>query len=304
MELRQLRYFEAVARHRHFSRAADELHVAQSALSHQVAQLEGELGVRLLDRTTRSVALTDAGQLIVARARLTLAEIDAMHNDVDALRGLVTGRLAIGALLFGGRLDIPAVIADFARQHPGIDLQLREGTAGRMAAMLRDGTLDLAFALEPPVCVPELASVPLTREELAVVTSAHHPLAARRTVGIRELAEEELIMYEHGSSTRARIEAAFLRAGITPRIVLEVNDLALTRSLVARGLGVAILPRTFADLPGQPVEVRPFRPVLSMPVVLWSRSGAHLSSAAHAFMQFAQAAANELSGPAPRDRRR
>ena len=294
MELRQLTYLEAVVRHSHFSRAADELHVAQSALSHQIAQLERELGVRLLDRTTRSVRPTEAGELVAVRARAVLAEVGAIRSDIDSLAGLVHGRLAVGALLFGGRLDIPALIADFAGRHPGIELQLREGTAGRMAAMLRDGTLDLAFALDPPNRPPELEAMPLTREELAIVTAPGHRLMNRRAVAIDALATEQLTMFEPGSSTRERIDEAFAQAGITPRIALEVNDLALTRQLVSRGLGVAILPRTFADLPGPPVGVRPFAPSLTMPVVLWSRSGRHLSSAAEAFVQFARAAAQAL----------
>jgi DNA-binding transcriptional LysR family regulator len=113
MEIRQLRYFEAVARHRHFTRAAEELHLAQSALSHQVRGLERELGVELLRRTTRSVQATEAGELVAARARTILAEVDALRGDVDELRGLVRGRVAIGALLFGGELDIPAILASF-----------------------------------------------------------------------------------------------------------------------------------------------------------------------------------------------
>src|SRR5581483_6516252 len=113
MELRRLRYFEAVARHRHFTRAAEELHVAQSALSHQVRALEQELGVGLLNRTTRSVEPTEAGRLVAARARAIMAETDALVQEVGELRGLARGRVTIGALLFGGRLDIPALLADF-----------------------------------------------------------------------------------------------------------------------------------------------------------------------------------------------
>src|SRR5947209_20401500 len=125
MELRQLVYFEAVARHRHFSRAADELHLAQSALSQQVARLERELGVQLLRRTTRSVEPTEAGELVALRARTILAETGALHADVDALRGLTRGTLAVGALLFGGGLDIPQLLVSFIHAFPGVDGGLR-----------------------------------------------------------------------------------------------------------------------------------------------------------------------------------
>src|SRR5437588_8624269 len=105
VELRQLRYFECVARHRHFTRAADELHVAQSALSHQVRRLERELGVELLQRTTRSVEPTQAGELVGRRARTMLEQAAVLAGEVDELRGLVRGRVTVGALLFGGELD-------------------------------------------------------------------------------------------------------------------------------------------------------------------------------------------------------
>src|SRR5947208_15898440 len=124
MELRQLRYFEAVVRRRHFTRAAEELHVAQSALSHQVRQLERELGVELLRRTTRSVEPTEAGALVAARARAVLAQTDALHSEIDELRGLVRGRLTVGAMLFGGELDIPTLLASFTTAFPDVEVEI------------------------------------------------------------------------------------------------------------------------------------------------------------------------------------
>src|SRR5258708_464249 len=122
MELKHLRYFEAVARHRHFTRAADELHVAQSAISHQVRRLEEELGVELLDRTTRSVEPTQAGELVAARARVILAGAAALRDEVDELRGLVRGRVTVGALMFGGELDIPALLGSFTSTYPQVEV--------------------------------------------------------------------------------------------------------------------------------------------------------------------------------------
>jgi LysR family transcriptional regulator, transcription activator of glutamate synthase operon len=288
MELRHLRYFEAVARHRHFTRAADELHVAQSALSHQVRRLEDELGIELLHRTTRSVEPTEAGTLVAARARTILAEAQALREEVDELRGLVRGRVTIGALLFGGELDIPALLASFTSTFPQVDVGLREGTAQRMIDGLEDGSIDLAFVLEAGVR-EEFDRVALSSEELAVVMSPGHPLAATTPMRISALADQRLIGFEHGSSVRELVDAAFKRAGIEPRIALEGNDLALVRSLVAQGIGIAILPRTFAELPGPPVALRPLSPALKMVVALWWRRGRHLSPAARAFVDFARA---------------
>jgi LysR family transcriptional regulator, transcription activator of glutamate synthase operon len=129
MDVRQLRCVEAVARHRHFTRAADELHVAQSALSHQVSRLESELGIALFDRTSRRVTPTEAGLAIAARARRVLAELDEARQEVDQLRGVLRGRIWIGPLLRAGDLDVPGVLARFSQEHPGLEVGLREGIA-------------------------------------------------------------------------------------------------------------------------------------------------------------------------------
>src|SRR6266542_4886118 len=124
MELRQLRGVEAVARHRHFTRAAEELHVAQSALSHQIRRLEQELGTPLFERTRRRVRTTEAGRSIAARARRVLAEVDGARQEIDELRGVVRGRIWVGALLPAGELDVPRLLARFSRAHPGVEVSL------------------------------------------------------------------------------------------------------------------------------------------------------------------------------------
>lgn len=287
MDIRQLRYLEAVARHRHFTHAASELHVAQSALSHQVRQLERELGVELLRRTTRSVEPTEAGALVAARARAVLAETDALRSEIDELRGLVRGRLTVGAMLFGGELDIPAILAGFTESFPHVEIGIREGTAKRMLAMLRDGSLDVTFALEaePPDGVDRLE---LSSEELTAVTSVDHPLAGRRALRLSSLAEHPLIAFAPGSSTRQLLDAALAGAGVEPRVAVESSDLTLIRSLAARGLGVAVLPRSFVELPGPSVSFAPLSPSLRMRVVLWWPTARRLSPAARAFVEFAR----------------
>ncbi|HWE33101.1 MAG TPA: LysR substrate-binding domain-containing protein [Solirubrobacteraceae bacterium] len=302
MELRHLRYFEAVARHRHFTRAADELHVAQSALSHQVRRLEQELGIELLDRTTRTVEPTQAGTMVAARARVILEHAAALREEVDELRGLVRGRVTIGALLFGGELDIPALLAAFTGAYPDVEVGLREGTVQRMVDGLLDGTIDVAFILESEQR-DAFERIELSSEELVVVMSPGHALVGKRPISVRSLAGERLIGFEHGSSVRQLVDGAFARAGVQPTIALEGNDLALVRSLVAQGIGLAILPRTFAELPGPPVVVRPLGPSLRMAVALWWRRGRHLSPAARAFVEFARERASATPrAPRPRGR--
>jgi LysR family transcriptional regulator, transcription activator of glutamate synthase operon len=288
MDIRQLRYFEAVARHRHFTRAADELHVAQSALSHQIRQLERELGVELLQRTTRSVQLTDAGELVTSRARTLISELDALRGEIDELRGLVRGHVTVGAHLFGGQLDIPAVLYRFTAAHPGIEIGLREGTAQRMTEMLEDGSLDVSFALEAETPV-DVERVELSSEELAVAMSPRHALGGDGPLAIEQLEGHRLIAFQRGSSTRQVVDGALSAAHIEPPIALEANDFALVRGLVARGVGLAILPRSFLELPGPRIAFRPLTPTLRMTVALWWRRGRRLSPAAQAFVQFVAA---------------
>lgn len=143
--------------------------------------------MELLRRTTRSVAPTEAGELVAARARAVLAETAALRGEIDELRGLTRGHVNVGAMLFGGQLDIPAIIASFTSSFPDVEVGLREGTAQRMLEMLADGSLDVAFALEvrPPDGVERLE---LSSEELAVATSTDHALAGSEPLPVQALA--------------------------------------------------------------------------------------------------------------------
>jgi len=295
MELRQLRYLEAVARHGHFTRAAGELHVAQSAVSHQVRRLERELGIDLLERTTRSVELTAAGRVAVARARAALAEADGIAGELDELRGLLRGTILIGALLPAGPLDLPALLAAFSRRYPGIEIEFREGTASYMREQLLQGALDAAFVLEADRQPPELGRLDLSEAEMVLAMSPDHPLAAKSPLPIERLHGENLIAFRRGSSVRLALDRALERAGAQPRIALEGSDLLLIRALAAQGFGVAVLPRSFAEFPGPPLSVRSLKPVIRLPLVLLWRKRRALSPAARAFLDFVR---TEASGSA------
>src|SRR5881392_2941587 len=145
MELRQLRYLVAVADERHFTRAAAREHIAQPALSQQIRRLEEQVGLALVERTTRSVALTDAGELLVARARRILNELDAAQAELQALTGVQIGRVTVGVLHTMGPVDVSLVLALFRDLHPGVELTVREQSSEELAEMLRVDELDLAF---------------------------------------------------------------------------------------------------------------------------------------------------------------
>jgi DNA-binding transcriptional LysR family regulator len=164
-----------------------------------------------------------------------------------------------------------------------------------MLEMFAEGSIDLAFALE--IQPPEgLERLELSIEEVAVVMSPEHPLAKRHSLTPALLTGQPLIAFERGASVRWLVDDAFERAGVTPEIALECNDLALVRSLVAQGIGLAIIPRSFAELPGPEIAVRRLQPRLRITVALWWRRGRHLSPAARAFVEFARARRPAPSG--------
>jgi DNA-binding transcriptional LysR family regulator len=290
MELRQLRTFEAVARHRSFTRASEELMVAQPAVSQQVRRLERELGVDLLRRTSRHVALTEPGEVLLAGARRVLAEAASVVDELQALRGLRSGRVAVGAMPPMPRLDVPSLIAAFHALHPAIGVRLDEDTAANALAMLRRGELDLSFAfLSPEEAGADLAGVLLLEEELVVAVAHDHRLAKRRRLQPAALRDETLVAFKSGSALRAAGDAALAAAGVAPRIAFESNELLTVRAIAALGLAVAILPRGFVDVPqadvvGIPLGSRPVRQPVSL---LW-RAGERLSPAATAFRDFVQ----------------
>lgn len=285
MELRQLRYVEAVARHRHFTRAAEELHVAQSALSHQIRRLEAELGTELFERTSRTVVVTDAGEAVAARGRAILGHVEGVRDVVDELRGLVRGRVSIGATLPAGELDVPRLLVRFSEAFPGIEIGLHEGTAGDMLGFLAADAVDAAFSLlaeDPP---GELAVERLSEEEIvAAFPAGAGPDRAR--ISATELVRHPLFTPRAGSAIKQALDDFFARAGKPLRTSLESGDPFLLRCLVSTGFGAAVLPASLTRREGPPIDVRGLRPPVRLPATLLWRKRRHQSPAARAFIDF------------------
>ena len=282
MELRQLRYLDAVARRRSFTQAARDLFVAQSALSQQIARLERELGVELLRRTTRRVEVTEAGELVLERARRALAEADGVRADLDALQGLVRGTLRLGGVPPVGPVHPAALIADFSRAHPGVAVTVREDVAFTLLTLLRDGDLDLVMALVDPAGLVGLEGVRLRDEELVLIAPLDHPLTRAKRVQVERLAGEALVIYGAGSALRDA-QLALVPDG---RIVAEANEVETVRELTARGLGVSLMPRSVVASHGDRLAIRPLRPRQALAVSLVWRAGERPTPAAAAFREY------------------
>jgi DNA-binding transcriptional LysR family regulator len=279
MELRQLRYLDAVARHRSFTRASFDLHVAQSAVSQQVGQLERELGVELLRRTTRRVEVTEAGELLLARARRVLAEVDGARADLDALQGLVRGTLRLGGVPRVGPVHAVALIAEFTRAHPGVAITVRDDVAATLLGQLRYGELDLVMALVAADAHDGLEGVKLLDEELVLIAALEHPLARAKRVRVERLAGEALVTYGVGSA----LNDALLALVPGGRVVAEANDLETVRELTARGLGITLMPRSVVASHDDHLAIRPLSPRQALPVSLVWRAGERPAAAAQAF---------------------
>lgn len=247
MELRHLRYFVSVAETRNFTKAAAQHFVAQSALSQQISRLEAELGSALFFRNSRSVTLTEAGEILLPMARRIVADADNAKMEMDALTGLKRGTLRLGLIQTPATsIDIIEVMGDFHERHPGIHFQITDGSSAEMAEAVVGAGLDVALVgLEPSEVPAGLRCIPLAFEPLVAVVSARSPLAGRRRIALPELVEHgQFIHFKRGSGLRGRVEAAFARAGVPPHASFEMGLITDMIRLAARGVGVTIVPRT------------------------------------------------------------
>jgi DNA-binding transcriptional LysR family regulator len=289
MELRQLEYFAAVARHRHFTRASHEVQVAQPALSQQIRRLERELGIELFRRSTRRVELTEAGELLLARASRVLAEVEGARQELSELTGLLRGHVSLGSLPLAS-LGVPAMLEQFRDRHAGVGIHLHEQAIDVILPMLRRDELDLAFAMTGPDEVGAgLTARILYEEELVAVMSTSHELAARKSVRVEQLADDPLIGFRPGSALRRAVDDQLARADPAPDYAFETFELETIRSLASHGLGVALLPAGYLDPSGPKVASAPLRPRVRIPISLAWRTDRRHTPAAEAFLEFARA---------------
>lgn len=243
MELRQLRYFTAVAEELSYSRAAARIHISQPSLSRQVAALEGEIGVALLDRDKHRVSLTAAGQAYLERARELLVGLDQAADLARRTAQGQVGRLALG---FGGSAAytlMPAVLRRFRARYPEVEVTLQQLPLTAQLDALREGRVDVGFLLLP-VDDPAVRTERLMRDRLVAAVPSDHALARRREVALRSLSDEAFVAFprEGGLGYRDRMVELCLKAGFTPRIVREAAPLESIVGFVASGAGIALLP--------------------------------------------------------------
>jgi DNA-binding transcriptional LysR family regulator len=249
MELRQLRYFLGVAECMHFTRAAELLNVSQPALSQQIRLLEEEVGVRLLERTNRRVQLTPAGIAFRARVQAILEGAVEAASEARSIESGEGGCIIVGYVTTAAMVVLPKILNPFCTRFPGIVVELRELDPGAQLEALLQSRIDAGFT-SVSTSLPAMECRLLTREKLIVALPQHHPIAGHRTVDLKHLSEERILLPpRHAlSGVHEGIINACQKAGFVPKHVQSIRLAEIAVRLVASGFGIALIPQSFSRL--------------------------------------------------------
>ncbi len=242
MEIHQLRYFLGVVQTGSFTAAAEACHVSQPSLSAQIAKLEAELGGPLLERGRHGAWLTQRGELFRIRAAEALAQLETGRRELEELAGLRRGSVALGCLPTTGAYLLPRLLRAFLDDFPGIQVHLQEASSPQLGRSLRDFEIEIAIMDEAGI-TEGIVTEPLFGEPLVVALPPHHRLADRGILTMSELDGEDFILMKHGHGYRQIVLDALARAGVSPRIVYESDEIETVQRLVEAGLGLSIVPK-------------------------------------------------------------
>ncbi|MFJ8440379.1 transcriptional regulator CynR [Kitasatospora griseola] len=286
VELRHLRYLLAVAEQGNFTRAAEELHLSQPTLSQQIKQLEKTVGVQLLDRTGRSVQLTDAGVVYTEHARRALRDLAAAERAVHDVQDLTRGHLRLGVTPTFTAYLIGPLTAELHTRHPGVGLTLTETTQDRIETALLADDLDLGIAFAG-THLPGLSGTALFTETLSLVTGAERARTMPGPLSVAALQREQLALLTGDFATRSHIDEYFAQHLTTPRISVEANSIQALTEIVRRTDLATVLPDAITDDHPHlaPVPLDP--PLPTRTVTLLHREGAYRSAASRAFTRLA-----------------
>jgi LysR family cyn operon transcriptional activator len=280
MELRHLRYFLAAAQSQSFTRASNDLHITQPTLSHQIKQLEEELGVLLFDRVGRAVQLTTAGELFRTCAKRCLQEIDSGIDALHGLENLRHGKLTVGVLSSFGTFLLPPILAEFNAAYPGIKITVLRLRSSEIHKRLQDGELHLGIAYAQ-LDSDQLNAEPLIVDRLALLVGDCHPLAARTEIDVGVLNDYGLIMLTADYQSRKLIDAALAIHNVNPRVIIEMNAIEPILATVRHsGLATILAARLAGEL--SDLHQIALNPTVTHTVSLLTRRNSALPAAANA----------------------
>lgn len=244
MELRQLRYFMEVAEREHVSEAAVHLHVAQSAISRQITNLEKELGVNLFEREGRNIKLSQIGKTFYTHTKLAMQAIEHAKKQIDDFLDPERGIIKIGFPTSLSTHLVPSVISAFKEAHPNIKFHLRQGSYHFLIDSVKKGEMGVAFLGPLPKNEPEIASHILFTENILALLPINHPLAERDSLYLSDLKKDDFVSFPNGYILKKMMLDTCKQAGFTPTVSAEGEDLDAIKGLVSAGIGVTLLPES------------------------------------------------------------
>jgi DNA-binding transcriptional LysR family regulator len=303
LQVSRLRVFVEVAKQGSISAAAEELSYTQSAVSQQIAALEAETGVTLIERLPRGVRLTTAGSTLLAHAEGILGRLAAAEADLEAIAGLRGGQLRMASFPTAGATLMPLAIAMFRAQHPEVELTLAEGEPEDIAPRLYAGEFDLALLFEfegtSESLVADLVRQPLFEDPMFLALPADHPLARRRTLRLADLRAEAWVQTSSSSACARHVVRCCHVAGFEPIVSFESDDYQTVQGLVAAGVGVALIPKLAVASAREDIAIRALSP--SSPVrnvIAATPEGSRLTPAAEAMGAIMSNVAERFTDPA------
>ncbi|SES68556.1 LysR family transcriptional regulator, transcription activator of glutamate synthase operon [Salinibacillus kushneri] len=290
MELRQIKYFIKVAELEHVSEAAAELHVAQSAVSRQIANLENELGVKLFLRGGRKIQLTPVGEIFLERVKSAMVEFEKAEREIYEYLNPESGNIRLGFPTSLAAKTLPNVISAFRKEHPQIGFQLYQGTVSELTEAVISGQIDIAFVSPVPSHHEEVKGHIFFTEKMMALLPNNHEFANEPYLRLVQLRYEPFVIFRQGYHIREIIMKACSQVGFQPRIAFEGEDVDTIKGLVSAGLGVSLLPEiTLNDLPmrdTKPVEI--IEPNVSRTVGIILPSNREVAPSEQVFFQFLQ----------------
>lgn len=286
MDLKQLRYFRAVAELGSFTAAAQHLHVAQPALSIAIRKLEGELGLTVLHRGERKVTPTSEGDVLLGHARRLLSDAEAAELEMRELQGLTKGEVRIGVPSMLGSYYFPPILMGFKHRYPELRLSVHEAGTRRLQQMIHDGELDVGVVVAQGA-PPDLEARLFLREEMVACVTRDHPLAERDSIGIAEFLSHDLVVFKEGYFLREFIDRYSREYDIQPRIAFESNLIPLTKAIVRHGFGITTFLRMVVEQdPEYDLVAIPFETPVHLDLSLAWKRGGYMSRADGAFVDY------------------
>ena len=286
MDLKRLYYFSQLAKTGNFTKAADQLGIAQSALSTSIKKLEQQLELKLINRTERQMSLTAEGQVLLRHTKIILEDVEQAEKELQELKGLTSGVINFGAPAMLASYYLPDALEQFKKSYPGIQINVHEAGTATLAQMLVNGELDLAL-IRGDREHEQIRHTLLAQDQIAACVPTNHEFASRNSITLEEFCQQPLVLFKNGYFLRETINSYCQQNKVQPNIHFETNLPELLKSMVRRQIGIGTcLPILVANDPQ--LKAIPFDPPIPLQLGIGWKSSHYLSTAAKAFVSFLQ----------------